>query len=204
MGMRVSEHFGSFHPTVVSVSTPRCHQQWPSVCCVLLSSPAQWVRSAVDVVVVTKEGTSYLHGYEGTGSDKPAQKTKATGAAKSPSPASNAIQDMDEDDDDDDGGEEDLTSEEDDDSSDDDDDEDDDGDVDDDVVEVMAEGKKAGGKAATCTRGGGGKREGALVARKKRARGGGGGGIARRKKGGPVTGNQRLSDWQVREEGKRA
>lgn len=147
---------------------------------------ARWPESALDVIVVTKEGTSYLHGYEDARSDKPAQMERAIGAAKSPSPPSNTFLDnMDEDDDDD----EDLTSEEDDDSSDDD---------DDDGVVFEASGIKAGGEPASSSRGGGDTEGGVLVkGQNMKRRGGSGGRIDHRKRGGRVKGNQRLFDWQV-------
>lgn len=162
--------------------------------CLLARSLARWPRSALDVIVVTKEGTSSLHGYEDAGSDKPAQKKRATGAANSPSPTSNAVQEMDVDDDDDDDDDENLTSEEEE-SSDDDNDDDDDHDL----VEVEASGKKAGGKASTSSRGG--RDKGGVLAEgeNKKGREGGRGGVGGKKKGGRVKGNERLFDWQVGE-----
>eukprot|EP00903_Cladosiphon_okamuranus_P017264 g15909.t1 len=148
--------------------------------------------TALDVIVVTKEGTASLHGLKDGGGDgggsgdnnKAAPKKPAAGAvAKS----SNSTADNDDDDDDDDN----LTSGEDDHSSDD--DTDDEEEEEDEVVEVDAkeiknapaeQGKKGG--AGHGSRGGTG---GSVV-------GAGGGG---RKKGGAggKKGNQRLFDWQA-------
>lgn len=150
--------------------------------------------SALDVIVVTKEGTASLHGYgeEGGGEGGHADGKKAKRGGTSSAPASKGLQDMDDDDDDDD----DLTSEEDD-SSDDDDNDEDDGD---DVVEI----EEGGGSTTPSRRRGGGRvkeaggtsgepNKGAM----RNARGSKGALGRRRKRGDGAKAGQRLFDWQV-------
>ena len=179
---------------------------------VALAVMAMMASRALDVIVVTKEGTASLHGLEersgggGGGDNKAAPKKTAavsgvvpgtSAAAKSPNGAQRTADDDDDDDDDD------LTSEEDDSSEDSSDD--DDGDEDDDVVEVDAEGtttlgrgatngtKKAAAAAAAAEQGKKG-----IAAQGQKSGSGGNAAAGRRKGGGRGKGNQRLFDWQVR------
>ncbi|CAN0183209.1 unnamed protein product, partial [Ectocarpus sp. 4 AP-2014] len=150
--------------------------------------------TALDVIVVTKEGTASLHGYgeEGGGEGGNAHGKKAKRGGTPSAPASNGLQDMDDDDDDDD---DDLTSEEDD-SSDDDNDEDDD----DDVVEIE-EGRgsttpsrrRGGGKVKEAGGASGEPNKGAT----RNARGSKGALGRRRKRGDGAKADQRLFDWQA-------
>lgn len=144
--------------------------------------PTPTTYRAVDVIVVTKEGTSSLHGF--------GQKESGEGGAtKLSTPAPDGgVQAMDADGDEDEG---DVTSEEDDSS---DDDDSDDGDA----VEIdsaATELQKGGGVSAA----GQGKKDGS---EKDRVRKGGGAVVERsgsRKRGGGATkSDQRLFDWQVR------
>ncbi|CBJ34058.1 conserved unknown protein [Ectocarpus siliculosus] len=151
--------------------------------------------TALDVIVVTKEGTAALHGYgeEAGGEGGHAGGKKAKRGGTPSAPASNGLQDMDDDDDDDD----DLTSEEDDSSDDDENNEDDDNDV----VEIEEGGgsttpsrrrgggrvKEAGGASS------GGPNKGAM----RNARGSKGALGRRRKRGDGAKADQRLFDWQA-------
>ncbi|CAM9840170.1 unnamed protein product, partial [Ectocarpus sp. 8 AP-2014] len=154
--------------------------------------------TALDVIVVTKEGTASLHGYGeeagGEGGHAGGKKAKRRGTPSAP--ASNGLQDMDDDDNDDD----DFTSEEDDSSSDDDENDGDDDD-DDDVVEI-----EEGGRSTTPSRRRGGGRvkeaggassgepnKGAM----RNARGSKGALGRRRKRGDGAKADQRLFDWQA-------
>lgn len=171
------------------------------------------------MIVVTKEGTSSLHGLDrgssGGGDHKASSKKTSpgagSGAAKSPNDAQGMVAD-----DNDANNDDDLTSEEDNDSSSSSDDDDDD---DDDVVEVNANGAstlssaRAGSPAARGSRAGGtkaGRRAVSVEQGKKGGPGRGhgsrksgdgvaGAGVTRSRRGGAGKGNQRLFDWQVGE-----
>ncbi|CAM9591782.1 unnamed protein product [Ectocarpus sp. 12 AP-2014] len=149
--------------------------------------------TALDVIVVTKEGTASLHGFgeEGEGEGGNANGKKAKSGGTPSAPASNGLQDMDDDDDDDD----DLTSEEDDSSHDEDNDDDDDHDV---------EIEEGGGSTTPSHRRGGGKvkeadgasgepNKGAM----RNARGSKDALGRRRKRGDGAKADQRLFDWQA-------
>ncbi|CAN0141241.1 unnamed protein product, partial [Ectocarpus fasciculatus] len=148
--------------------------------------------SALDVIVVTKEGTASLHGYGeegGEGGHADGKKAKRRGVPSAPA-ASDGPQDMDDDDDGDD-----LTSEEDDSSDDDDNDEDGD-----DVVEIEAGGgdttqslRRGGGRAKAAGGASGEPKRGAT----RNARGSTGALGRRRKKGDGAKADQRLFDWQA-------